>query len=133
MADLCPNGFRISQLINLVRIYTPPKSGSHPIDPDCVVARETSPLSYSLTARSAVAKHPQVCTKGCGSTAASIGHGTRLRERKDCKQCRMYTVMPQSFQSFNIICIETVLSCGAEQHEVLWLDSSYHGSWDPAV
>ena len=45
MSDLCPNGFKISQLINLVRIYTPPKSGSHPIDPDCVVARETSPLS----------------------------------------------------------------------------------------
>ena len=22
---------------------------------------------------------------------------------------------------------------GAEQHEVLWLDSSYHGSWDPAA
>ena len=71
MADLCPNGFKISQLINLVRIYTPPKSGSHPIDPDCVVARETSPLSYSLTARSAVAKHPQVCTKGRGWAARS--------------------------------------------------------------
>jgi hypothetical protein len=63
MADLCPNGFKISQLINLVRIYTPPKSGSHPIDPDCVVARETSPLSYSLTARSAVAKHPKRARK----------------------------------------------------------------------
>src|SRR6202040_1931630 len=48
-----------------------------------------------------------------------MGHGTRLRERKDCKQCRMYTVMPQSFQSFNIICIETILSSGDEQHEVL--------------
>ena len=72
-------------------------------------------------------------TKCCGSTAASMGHGTRLRERKDCKQCRMYTVMPQSFQSFNIICVETILSSGDEQHEVLWLDGSYRGSWDPAM
>ena len=40
--------------------------------------------------------------------------------------------MPQSFQSFNIICIETILSSGDEQHEVLWLHSSYRGSWDPA-
>jgi hypothetical protein len=48
-----------------------------------------------------------------------MGHGTRLCERKACKKCRMYTVMPQSFQSFSIICIETVLSYGAEQHEVL--------------
>jgi len=62
-----------------------------------------------------------------------MGHGTRLRERKDCKQCRMYTVMPQSFQSFNIICVETILSSGDEQHEVLWLDGSYRGSWDPAM
>ena len=49
----------------------PVVSLSHPIDPDCVVARETSPLSYSLTARSAVAKHPQVCTKGRGWAARS--------------------------------------------------------------
>ena len=41
--------------------------------------------------------------------------------------------MPQSFQSFNIICIETILSSGDEQHEVLWLDGSYRGSWDPAM
>src|ERR1700727_1590567 len=27
--------------------------------------------------------------------------------------------MPQSFQSFNIICIETILSSGDEQHDVL--------------
>ena len=41
--------------------------------------------------------------------------------------------MPQSFQSFNLICIETILSSGDEQHEVLWLDGSYCGSWDPAM
>jgi hypothetical protein len=27
--------------------------------------------------------------------------------------------MPQSFQSFNIICIETILSSGDDQHDVL--------------
>ena len=31
------------------------------------------------------------------STVATVGYGTRLRERKACKKCRMYTVMPQSF------------------------------------
>src|SRR6202041_98477 len=31
------------------------------------------------------------------STVATVGYGTRLRERKACKKCRMYTVMRQSF------------------------------------
>ena len=74
-------------------------------------------------ARSAVARQQLPWVMGPGL----------LCERKACKKCRMYTVMPQSFQSFNIICIETILSSGDEQHEVLWLDSSYRGSWDPAA